>query len=918
MKKNTLLIITASLCFLLLSSCGVEDLTQPAGSGDRVVFKTGITYENGIATRTVYSGDGDYVGETLVRERINWVSGDEIRIWSDKAHLPDGSANWADYVVTPTSNANANSYASVANKGANGLVWGEGTHEFYSLYPSPASASGASSINGKTVSVSIPSLQSYTVQDGKLMPDMDYAYMYAALRTEVSSSVTLSFKPMFTAFEFTVDSADDPTMTLTSFELISSSSELSGSFNATLTANADSPSSTASYSLGETTKSVRLDFTGGLTIRKGEPKSFTVFTLPIDVTDLKIRFTNNRGEVKSLSLNLADGTPVAFTGCKKYRITSLGVPGTWTYSIDQIPNITLRTDNEKVYGGNRDITVVSQRKRGTTAEPFPWRAQARVNGVWVEAGDPNWPDWLSLSAYSGDGDNNTVTVHIGPNEIQKAPLGGLGASIAETMSSKPEVGSESAPYDLSVHNIYGNTNTGSRSTTANSYVVGNPGWYMFPLVYGNAIKNGSNNTQSYRPGINAPMVMSSFVGADGNAITSPYILQDAGLSLSGEYDACVVWEDVMPGYGIVSPESVKIVNSPSGAGLSCPYICFYIAPEDIKPGNVVLALRDKGNGNKILWSWHIWLIMTDSVDVQTSNVVFRPTSTTTASLSLMNVNLGWAPPISYEPLTTTQRTNQLRFVQDTPGTASRTMSVTQQAYAGAAYEGKEWNGTFYQWGRKDPFLSGRGYSSGEENYNKCGSSPSGYTITSGVSYVPQSRHSGTIENLYSTFSLNPTVMYRNDDLVDALNAWDADNTQFATDSPVLKTIYDPCPPGFSVPRFRAFTGFTVDGTNATSSSEIYGDYIDMNLSTGYPCGWMFTATANQSNKTIFFPISGMRIYNGNITSTGERGYYWTSARYDKTNPQASYSESGFFSTSRVDPLYNAPAGHAMSIRPVRE
>ena len=34
--------------------------------------------------------------------------------------------------------------------------------------------------------------------------------------------------------------------------------------------------------------------------------------------------------------------------------------------------------------------------------------------------------------------------------------------------------------------------------TANSYVISAPGVYMFPLVYGNAIKDGATNASAYK------------------------------------------------------------------------------------------------------------------------------------------------------------------------------------------------------------------------------------------------------------------------------------------------------------------------------------------------------------------------------------------------------------------------------------
>lgn len=901
---------------LSLVSCGWEESLSSAGRGDSIRFKAGHSFKNGIATRTVYSGQ--YYGETLVRERIDWVQGDEIRIWSDKATTRNGSEHWADYLVTPTSSNQANSYASISNKNGNGLVWGEGTHAFYSIYPSPVSGALTTSGTGEVVTASIPELQTYTVNGDNLEPDMDYAYMFAALKTNASSSVTLSFQPMFTAFEFTIDSADDQNLTLTSFVMESASSPMSGDFTATLDAKEDGTTSTAAYDWGETKKSIRLAFSGGgLTIRKGEPKTFTIFTLPAEQTDLTIRFTASNGQVNSLKLNDSEGIPLSFQGGRKHRITSLGIPGAWSYSMEQIGNITLTANAEKVYGAERTVTVTSRQTRGSTQRPFPWRAQAQVNGQWVEADDPLWPAWIALSASQGAGDDDEVVVTIGPNEVYKGPPSGLGADIAGPMSLLPEKGTENAPYDLSAYDIYGNRNAGGRATTANCYVVSAPGWYMLPLVYGNAIKNGAANTAAYRPGIQRPLVMASLVGAEGNPVSSPYILQDAGLSASSNHDACIVWEDVSPGYGMLDSESVEIVTAPSGAALSCPYIRFRVPAGSIRPGNAVIALRDKDHGNRILWSWHIWLYPPDQDDLRTSSVVFRPTASTTARIDLMNVNLGWSPPVSYPAATTDRRSVRLRFVQETPGTASRTMTVTQNAFQGAAYIGESYSSTFYQWGRKDPFLPARGFLPAAGN--KSASSPAGYTITSGTSAVVMSNSNiSQIEGLIPLFIQEPYRLIRNDDEKGGLNAWDADNTAYEADSPVIKTIYDPCPPGFSVPRLHAFTGFTRSGENATGPSEILGDFVDTDSNGSRPCGWLFTTSGTHGDKTLFFPLAGMRNYLGNMVSNSERGYYWTSGRYRKTSPEQFYSISGFLTQGRVDPGYNVPAGHAMAIRPMKE
>ena len=786
-------------------SCSETPLFSNIQKGSTILFKTGMGY-NGIATKTAYSGDGDYTGGDLSRERIDWVSGDVIRIWSDKATVANGSEGWADYEITPVSSNGSISEARISPTLGNGLVWGEGMHEFYSIYPSPGSGALSSTISGNTITALIPERQTYTVDGNKLIPDMDYAYMIAALKTRPASSVSLSFKPVFTAFEFTIYSVNDNSLTLTSFELLSSSSPLCGQFSAEIEALADGNSSSVSYSLGETGKHIEIPFQDGITVTKEQSVTFTVFTLPTDIEDLTIRFTKQRGETSALALKLGD-SPIRFEGGKKHLITNLGVPGNWSYTLDNIPSITLTSGNEIVYGAERSISVLSQRHRGSVSQPFPWKVQAYAQGRWVEKDDPAWPEWVSLSAYSGDGNSNDITVSIGANDLIVEPATGLGMVIAANMSSLPEKGTEAAPFDLSAHNIYGTRNSSGAATTANCYVVSTPGWYMFPLVYGNAIKNGHENRQAFAPGTDPSVSMATFIGADGNGISSPFILQDSGLTLSGEYDACIIWEDVMPGYGLIDTESLQVISALPGSALNCGYIRFHIPPSMIKPGNAVIALRDKGNGNKILWNWHIWLAPSYTPDLQTTSVAWRPSLSSISYIDLMNVNLGWSAPISYPPITTGRRSVSLRFIQESPGTAYRNVTITQNAYSGPSYEGIEYSSTFYQWGRKDPFLPSRGFVLGS-NLNKCSSSPGGYTVTT---------------------------------------------------------------------------------------------------------------TASYANKTLFFAISGMRNYLGVIAALGERGYYWTAGRYPPPNgTDEPFAESAFFTQSRVDPLYNAPYSHAMSIRPMRE
>ncbi|MBR1782739.1 MAG: fimbrillin family protein [Bacteroidales bacterium] len=70
-----------------------------------------------------------------------------------------------------------------------------------------------------------------------------------------------------------------------------------------------------------------------------------------------------------------------------------------------------------------------------------------------------------------------------------------------------ERGTESAPIDLSLEDVRGDANTDGRST-ANCYVIHAPGWYMFPLVYGNAITDG---VEQQNPGQDQPITVAIII-----------------------------------------------------------------------------------------------------------------------------------------------------------------------------------------------------------------------------------------------------------------------------------------------------------------------------------------------------------------------------------------------------------------------
>ena len=217
---------------------------------------------------------------------------------------------------------------------------------------------------------------------------------------------------------------------------------------------------------------------------------------------------------------------------------------------------------------------------------------------------------------------------------------------------------------------------------------------------------------------------------------------------------------------------------------------------DTQEGNAVIAAKA---GGTIVWSWHIWV----------TKQTFATLTTITVSdygYKVTPVNLGW--------------------VDDATSTTG---------YC-----------TFYQWGRKDAFIP----STGEGNtnhtvYNDSNAPVSGFSHTDDKNVTI----GGNIQN--------PTVHYLNTSTMSPCNTkyynmWDAQQTSDAenTAAATVKTVYDPCPPGFCVP-----------------TSGLY-NYIKSQPVPDFSNGYTYSG--------VFFPASGYRDFtNGVLKDVGAGGRYWS-------------------------------------------
>lgn len=508
--------------------------------------------------------------------------------------------------------------------------------------------------------------------------------------------------------------------------------------------------------------------------------------------------------------------------------------------------------------------------------PASWTVQYSDNGGATYSDTP--PSWMILkegeSTSTGgngsvEGDGRSLALDANLSSNLPTVRVNVGPDLIATLRAEDEVGSKAQPRDLSLYNIYGepyssqtlvSSITASGHHTANSYVVNAPGYYCFPLVFGNSIdatRGGADavNSGAYNAPDRAKGRIPWFPDANGNKISSPGVLpSSADLS---NYDAVVVWQDVKRGFPVLQDEDIEVVSPEEvGSTLPYPYIRFkidkgpvdiatqtlqqgYAAGGGILPCNILIGLRDKNNissisidGKKlpqILWSWHIWVTPTPhqytpggaNDDFALRTVKYRKTTGSTTDLgdvTFLNCNLGWTPPLYfYGGTAVPARSAKIRFTQEN-GT-SIVVTVTQQAGTPTISDGgTAYSATFYQFGRKDPFIAGTTLTGGSTRTSHADEysyfSSGRYYWTKNIFFKSRfSPHS----NPYTFRTLFGQIY---GDIYDGPNDrycyhW---NIQASDQGFVKKTVFDPSPAGFCVPFYNAFTGFYLN-------NNYYSDYV---------------------------------------------------------------------------------------------
>ena len=605
-------------------------------------------------------------------------------------------------------------------------------------------------------------------------------------------------------------------------------------------------------------------------------KQTTMLMIPQEFNDdnqiIEIEFDDKNGTSRTVSATLNE---------------SKWLPGTtvtYLLSTGEIDKEYVLTASSVVIGhdgGNATFGITSYVRTTGKTDPLPWKiiGYSLDEGKTFYSEKPAECNWVGIATTSGKGGaqediGRLVVDPMSPdstevlNDLDGDPKNAVTIQ-KKKLQANPKKGGQTDYYDLSIHDFFGNP---TLRNTANCYVINSWGYYQFPLVYGNAIKNGEPNTSAY----------SAVKAVHNGNMTSPYLEDN---SVAPSY-AKLLWQDAE---GLISEEAtdVQLVSGSDGH----KYVRFLIPYDNITPGNAVIAVFD--SNNTIMWSWHIWVT---AIDIYSTIAV---TAANNAVYNLMRVNIGWCPTngsiVNY-----TTRSMIIKVEQSTGQIA--TFRVTQSGGSTFTDETRGYC-PFYQWGRKDPLYIGD---------NKT------FSATNGTGVLHEVWPTNTAYK-WTTFS-GPTTManaIKNPHkFISSSNNWCTQNqylwntngntgTNYGT---VIKTIYDPSPVGFHTAPPGAFTGFTTTGGTVYSHSQT--SVVDAHR---LQCGYLFWTNSAQKKETIFFPMPGYLAANASFNLPGYCGHSWTSTllmSFRYVEYSTTQYEIGVFQESHI--------GYGFPVRPAAD
>lgn len=617
-----------------------------------------------------------------------------------------------------------------------------------------------------------------------------------------------------------------------------------------------------------------------------------------------------------------------------YIITATGPKYTWqldvSYEEDDIVNNVsessrLKTKFVPFTGGQHNYYIRSVKIDEQYNETYfaPYYVTYSVDGTIFSMNKPDWIVGVETST-TGSVEPESHIVEVAPVEDALSRP----KSHVEVLQETEWKGSATEPFDLSMHDIDGNPNYYGQ-VTANCYVVNSPGNYKIPLVYGCAIKNGEANVNSYRSSSEQPAnnyyqtsnriyLLKNFVDHNGNAIYRGGTYSDE-TDLNYNLDP-YIWDHYTPGKaGLIWQDEPSLLQ---GVQLSSDkkYIEFTVNTETIKQGNAVIAVYDEAK-TTIMWSWHIWV--TD--ESLSSHVTIA--NKRGKRYEFMAATLGWC---SKDPNAKEYDMRSCLFRIQQESGISKEMRIVQNEGRRDGAGNVAGRNTYYQHGRKDPMLpTDQHHSTWTETdytavdatqYNEAGGVINIWNLNGVATDIPSG-----IKYPYTFFKSSGGAGGADWLQTTYYNLWSANNIAIGYRNPteVVKTIYDPSPPGYKMPIGDAFTGFTA----GTSTQADIRDKSKFHVVGDWAQGW-YLYSDNGSGALVFLPANGLRKQSvGEIRYLFHEGHYWCATPAEDADggtnfcfkgPYA-YANCWYMNPANGDSAENTDGwdkGHGECVRPV--
>lgn len=457
---------------------------------------------------------------------------------------------------------------------------------------------------------------------------------------------------------------------------------------------------------------------------------------------------------------------------------------------------------------NAPFTVTSYSKSlkpGSIEKPEPWtitKYEFSADGTTWTEGKPSMV--AAMSSESGNGGTSAeARVMTLANDFHDYK-----AEREAALKAAPEA---TGTVDLSKVN--------GPQETANCYVVSASGKYSFPMVYGNAIKNGATNASSYTSSYPASKhIFNKFWGA--SEINSPYI--------TGANGAKVLWTS--------TPDIVSDVTINNGN------VEFKVNKDKMKEASVIIGVTSNTLGDyNVLWSWHIWITSKDVIDTSKDYFMREP--------------LGFRHTEWHGTTYEKDRKVRLTFTQTRTGKTAQ-VEFTQKASALV----REGQAMYYQQGRKDPL-----YPSNGMVLQSKGTDPNGYnrgflpfwavrmplimaryrTYNPNDSGIGKGEANGDWMWINFTNQNDGTKYYSDAQHATYFNLWDVNNcVGYQNTNAFVKTVYDPSPAGFRIPRLDEFNKIN----------------------------------SGNNGKAAFVPAMGILSERNFTITDAEHSYYWSSEK----------------------------------------